>query len=919
MPKFFTKFRRRTAKLHPPSIDEPPTTPIRVKPSSQTTPARQQNGLTKVDRKIHPDLDSLVDAHLSQHSDLDLDQLSQPSQDASHIFHPNLFPLPESYWESLGGRNSQVSEEDALASGMSAADILQPALAANIISRLANLSDSASSSIPSEPSDPPPGTVLPEGWSTFGRRRPHDTSKSDDLSGEHGESLPVSHLASPYLGRATGRADSYRSEPRQRTPTSGASGSYNTPQYPSSPSRQIPPHGLSSPHTFGNPTPSSSSAFTFGSPNPEVDSHPPLPPLDHPAFQLPTWSTFSGRFPGRFIAKGPNFDITEVGHYVPRPSTSLPVMSRGGSTINARRVKGSRSRSSLRAQKSQISRRKVMEIFPSRPDLQQSEDRVESYEGNKPEWRARARSLSVKSKASSRRTSADFSAKQAMGAGRTAGVGDSWEAQVSREMVRVSLSGGRPGPVPGLEEGSRKRAKSSKARGENIPPHIPSAPSDSVLRLGSPFLLQETHTHTITDTVSGHKTNIRPTAEASQRGRKPSKVAQLIMSQEHDTPSPNPSKGKERDEIAPLPSRRGSLNKRPLTTSMSRGRMSNTSQLAPIPYLGPTSETAFSHYPEVSLTLPTPESSPTSERILKRNSILLHQRASTEPLTSVARQISAPPMQKSSSGGKRKADEAGIEGEPSPKEQPQSHSRATTFAVTPRPHRASATSSYAPSSYQHTKRARLSADTYTRPVSGASGAPSGSWSSRTSVKNASGIIRLGSPASSARHGVPGFGRSPSATPNRSDSRRSISQASIPISALVSPHAPSIARSSVYHMRDPRKPAPVQSTSWSLSLPVKDGKHKSLELGDWVERGGSPLHSWLFFVGFVLFPVWWVASVMRVRRTRRIGGGDVEKGGVLLDDPQLEHDAHSWRTRCRVMAVVSIFTYIPFIVLVAIFA
>ena len=30
------------------------------------------------------------------------------------------------------------------------------------------------------------------------------------------------------------------------------------------------------------------------------------------------------------------------------------------------------------------------------------------------------------------------------------------------------------------------------------------------------------------------------------------------------------------------------------------------------------------------------------------------------------------------------------------------------------------------------------------------------------------------------------------------------------------------------------------------------------------------------------------------------------------------DARSWRFRCRVMSVISLFTYIPFIVLVAVF-
>ena len=129
---------------------------------------------------------------------------------------------------------------------------------------------------------------------------------------------------------------------------------------------------------------------------------------------------------------------------------------------------------------------------------------------------------------------------------------------------------------------------------------------------------------------------------------------------------------------------------------------------------------------------------------------------------------------------------------------------------------------------------------------------------------------------------------PQAQTHRPSSRRSLSQASIPLSALVSPHAPSVGRSGSYHMRDPRKPPPIQSTAWSLTFPslVQEGEPRWAWKG-WVERGGSPLHAWLFFIGFILFPLWWLAAFIPVRRTRRLGGTDVEKG-VVLDDPQLEH-------------------------------
>jgi len=86
----------------------------------------------------------------------------------------------------------------------------------------------------------------------------------------------------------------------------------------------------------------------------------------------------------------------------------------------------------------------------------------------------------------------------------------------------------------------------------------------------------------------------------------------------------------------------------------------------------------------------------------------------------------------------------------------------------------------------------------------------------------------------------------------------------------------------------------------------------------VEEEGSSLHAWLFYLGLVLFPLWWIGAVWRVPQTRVVGGTDTEKA-VPLDDPQIEFDARSWRFRCRVMAFISLFTYIPFIVCIAVFA
>ncbi|KAJ7505814.1 hypothetical protein B0H11DRAFT_2153994 [Mycena galericulata] len=237
--------------------------------------------------------------------------------------------------------------------------------------------------------------------------------------------------------------------------------------------------------------------------------------------------------------------------------------------------------------------------------------------------------------------------------------------------------------------------------------------------------------------------------------------------------------------------------------------------------------------------------------------------------------------------GKRKAEDVGT---------PPKDSKATvTVTPDPRPHNISH-SSHAPSSFHRQKRTKL---TLTPDQSESPPRPSSRAGSATVANMGTGSSRGAGPNQHSRQ------------VSRSASRAS----SLPISALVAPHAPSVARSAggtAYHMRDPRKPPRVQPTGWALAF--GDGR--------WWQGGGSPLHAWLFFVGFVLFPLWWVAGFcVPVPRTRRIGGDAEEKGRaglVVLDDPQVEFDARSWRRRCRIMAGISLVTYIPFIVLLAVF-
>lgn len=239
-------------------------------------------------------------------------------------------------------------------------------------------------------------------------------------------------------------------------------------------------------------------------------------------------------------------------------------------------------------------------------------------------------------------------------------------------------------------------------------------------------------------------------------------------------------------------------------------------------------------------------------------------------------------------------------------------------------------SSHAPSSY-HRKRARLSSvspfatpvqsrasSVHETPRSASRDHHFSSLSSSTGGRIAP--PRTPSRAASNRSRQP---HTPSTT-NRHERHQSMSQMSIPISAIVSPHAPSISKSTKFHMRDPRKPPRKRDdTPWGLRFTTED-------------EAGSPIQAWCFFLGFLLFPVWWVAGLLlRVPRTRFAGDVDTEKG-VTIDDPQIEHgelfppitylcirprprqtreygdsDAASWRS-CRYLPMFRLSFLFPFL-------
>lgn len=285
--------------------------------------------------------------------------------------------------------------------------------------------------------------------------------------------------------------------------------------------------------------------------------------------------------------------------------------------------------------------------------------------------------------------------------------------------------------------------------------------------------------------------------------------------------------------------------------------------------------------------------------------------ATVEPSTGTTTRVFLVPKTPSAkSQGKRKAEDSDVER--TPPEEREAREAATDLRATLTVPDNNSNSSYtrsqrlAPSAFpsHSTKRARISTPPSTP------GHHSRATSNHTKRATIDGATLGGGSSSDNRS------HSQSHSRHASTERRSsyiirpsvdgnISAMSMPLSAIVSPHAPSVARpSSKFHMQDPRKPQRLHPTSWNLHF------HS-------IDEPGSPAHAWIFFIGFILFPLWWIASILPVPRTRHFGSGsDAEK--LPLDDPQVEHDAYTWRRRCRWMAGVSLITYIPFVVLIAIF-
>ncbi|THH17266.1 hypothetical protein EW146_g3516 [Bondarzewia mesenterica] len=584
-------------------------------------------------------------------------------------------------------------------------------------------------------------------------------------------------------------------------------------------------HVFDSPGTFGRPSSSSSSPSGIA---PPPSPPPPLPPLDHPELASVLLSRsnpsttqirnpeFYDHFSPELHIHGKTFPPISVGRNFGQDS--YPAEGDAGDKLGpfdfGRAVRPYRSLP------------KVQYLFPSlSPDT--------------PEFPATGLSLSRARSQSqphqSRRTSADLFALQASADTPATESVDNWAARVSREMVRLSLADGNEGrgnvgqppdsaPRPAAAEENKEMAVHGRVHNVPWTAHSSSSfPSISSSPLaGRPLSF-------LSPPQEGPLYLSASTAPTRDRG------VDSFMSLGTEV-----DKGKARERMPDQSHEKGvasgtgstgtAAGAKILRSSMKGNKDSlRSSQRAVRPpgYLASSSKSPdagpSSLVPSVSFTTPT-STSPEMHRFSRTASepFQTPTRARTESSTSNAK-------------GKRKAEDVDL----TPPDLKAGQRAMFMIPADPRTFHRSSNAPRVPSSY-HRKRARLSSP-HPTPASSRAGSTTsppnytGTWSSNASSRAPA---RPSSRAPSAHSGsVPG----PSSVLHTSlaeshERRRSLSQVSIPISALITPHVPSVGRSSTFHMRDPRRPSRKLETPWTLRFKSD-------------EEEGSPVQAWLFFFWF----------------------------------------------------------------------
>lgn len=444
MPTIFARLAKRPTDSSP--VDPPGTQRSwDAMPQNHPTPPNTDPS-PHVDRRIHRDLNSLV-AEDATHIPNSIDTLSIPTGLAP------LHPSPRRYKSNfnvrvLGAvRDERASPGTSVTSAFGLADVSRP----NDVSRMLEGTPRRNFSSPGglgrnlSPKADSLDNIQPEEWPTFGRTR--------QRPGEFGElvdtrpATPATPISASEGEKSRARHDASTSTLDSHSHSHSRSSSVYAHGYPNS---------ISSPHTFGIPTPTSSDFTPFGTRRQfhSSDTPPPLPPLDHPAFLTcsATRPIDATRTKHAFSASLGRKNKTAQQSKQPRHAASLPSLS-GRSGSGAGKV-GSPIWSRQRARTQ--SRTRVIGIFSDHSTPNQSNKGRNNRHGSSSQSRGSN---------SSRRVSAEFSAMQASSISQGSGLAESWEAQVSREMLRISLGENRECPDSKVVAGATELGST---RGNNV-------------------------------------------------------------------------------------------------------------------------------------------------------------------------------------------------------------------------------------------------------------------------------------------------------------------------------------------------------------------------------------------------------------------------------------------------------------------
>ncbi|TFK27669.1 hypothetical protein FA15DRAFT_754059 [Coprinopsis marcescibilis] len=282
-----------------------------------------------------------------------------------------------------------------------------------IITPTSNFSTPAKAEIATNNPQVSPFPLLASPADTFGRTLHHKGRRI--LEDRNASPYPSE---SPPHSRDTSRSRNSDTESVWATPRSTFYSRYNSSSSVHGTSQDL---SVPSPsYTFGPHTPNKTpekrtrtAAMYFN----HLETPPPLPPLDHPAFQFPITPSRKFKFPTMRSTERPVSQ--QMDQNQPRASRSLPsvgltrsVSANAASPKKAHRNSKQLSMSSSKAEGHPIASRRSRHT----------------------------RSESKSSITSSRRSSAEFSAKNASLTGKDNGYDETWEVKVSKELLRLSFS-----------------------------------------------------------------------------------------------------------------------------------------------------------------------------------------------------------------------------------------------------------------------------------------------------------------------------------------------------------------------------------------------------------------------------------------------------------------------------------------------